>query len=87
MVLLVATNVEDALEWAISRRLSIRDKQYQQLFGYHSPMGTFESKIRIAQALSIFGEEIAQNLYLIKAIRNAFATQEFRCPLKAHPRL
>lgn len=73
MALLVATNVEEALEWAISRRLFVSDEQYTQLFGYDSPMGTFESKIRIAHALSIFGDETAKNLYLVKTIRNAFA--------------
>jgi hypothetical protein len=72
--ILAATNIENALGFALERRLHVHSGQYERLFGWESsPLGTFENKIRIAYALDVFGEETKQNLYLIKAIRNAFA--------------
>lgn len=57
MAILIATGVEDALESAISLRLSVNEASYDLLFGRGSPMGTFESKIRIAYTLEMFREE------------------------------
>jgi hypothetical protein len=72
--ILLATNLENALEYAIRQLLRVGDGQYDLLFGLDScPMGTFENKIRMAYALEIFGQETKANLNTIKAVRNAFA--------------
>jgi len=68
--ILLATNVENALEIALSRRFKQNPKQ---LFGVNDPLGTFESKIRIAYALEIFRKNTRNNIHTIQKIRNAFA--------------
>jgi hypothetical protein len=73
MGILMVTGVEDALQKAIESRLHVERDQRDLLFGYDSPVGTFDYKIRIGHALEIFGAETKQNLELLKAIRNAFA--------------
>jgi hypothetical protein len=71
--ILTATNTENSLRHALSRRLAVGRESYPQLFGMHGPMGTFDLKIRMARALKIFGSETNDNLDLIRKIRNAFA--------------
>src|SRR5712692_31282 len=71
--ILAATNVEIALRYALSRRLTLQKDQHECMFGLDSPLGTFDHKIRIAHALEVFGQQTKKNLDLVRAIRNAFA--------------
>jgi hypothetical protein len=71
--ILAAINTENALRYAISRRLAVTREEYDNLFGRNGPMGTFDLKIRMAQAMNIFGRETKDNLLLVRTIRNAFA--------------
>ena len=71
--ILAATNVENALQYALRRRLVVKEAQYESLFGLNSPLGTFDNKIRVAFAVKIFGEQTERNLELIRVIRNTFA--------------
>jgi hypothetical protein len=71
--ILMATNLENALQSAIVSHLQLRSSQRRELFKFDSPMGTFENKIRIAAALKIIGPITRKNIEVIKAIRNAFA--------------
>lgn len=71
--ILAATAVENALQFAITNRLLIHEGQDNHLFGFNSPMGSFENKIRIGYALRIFWHKTKRNLDAIKAVRNAFA--------------
>jgi DNA-binding MltR family transcriptional regulator len=48
-------------------------KDTEALFGPDRPLGTFSSRIRIAQALGIFGPKTAHDLNIMREIRNAFA--------------
>jgi len=70
--ILIATNLENALESAIIRQLQLGSKR-RDLFGLNSPGGTFDFKIRIGHALRIFGDETRGNLDMIRSIRNTFA--------------
>jgi hypothetical protein len=69
--ILLATEVENRLQVTIERRLTISDSR--SLFGFDSPVGTFDAKMRMAHALDIIGPVTYGNLYCIKQIRNAFA--------------
>lgn len=71
--ILVVTNVENKLLNAIKHRLKVTDKYYEKIFGFNGPLGTFDNKIRMGYALEIFGDEMLENLNVIKSIRNAFA--------------
>jgi hypothetical protein len=70
--ILIATNLENALELAITRQMMLGRKP-KNLFGFNSPFGPFLFKIRVGHALRIFGDETFNNLDMIRAIRNTFA--------------
>jgi DNA-binding MltR family transcriptional regulator len=69
--ILLVINVELILDGAI-RDYLVRSRS-SRLFGFESPLGTLNNKIRIAYALDIFGDETFQNLEIMRAVRNAFA--------------
>jgi hypothetical protein len=71
--ILACTFLENALEIAISRRLSGSGKIFDRLFLNEGPLGTFDAKILIADALDIYGTLTRQNIITIKHVRNAFA--------------
>jgi hypothetical protein len=70
--ILIATTLERVLEYAIARHLKLEGPS-KDLFGFNSPIGTFNFKIRIGNALGIFGDEMRRDLDMIRSIRNAFA--------------
>jgi hypothetical protein len=70
--ILIATNLETALELALISKLQLGHKD-RELFGNNSPLGTFDFKIRIGFILRIFGKETRDNLEVVRWIRNAFA--------------
>jgi hypothetical protein len=70
--ILIATNLENALETAIVRHLRLR-RRSKKLFGFNAPFGTFDFKIRVGHAFGLFKDETEANLHTIRAIRNAFA--------------
>jgi hypothetical protein len=53
--------------------LALAKDKNEELFGMNGPMGTFDLKVKMANALKIFGPETDANLNLIRVIRNAFA--------------
>jgi hypothetical protein len=61
MAILMATGVEDALQAAIASHMRV-DEDDTRLFGYDSPMGTFDTKIRLGVALGIIGPMTKQDL-------------------------
>jgi hypothetical protein len=69
--ILLAANVENALDSVLLRVLD--DSKQDDLFSFHGPLGTFSSKILMAQALELIGPETFSNLTYIRHIRNAFA--------------
>jgi len=72
--ILLATNVENALQHAILCMLRKREGQERALFGRtSSPLGLFAAKIEMAYAMDIFGDQMKNNLNLIRTIRNTFA--------------
>ena len=71
--ILMAAIVENALQIAIERRLSIGEGEYDLLFGNDGSISTFSDKIRIGSALAIYGEKTKGTLNLLRHLRNAFA--------------
>jgi len=71
--ILLGTYVENALKQTISRYLNLSERHRKELFGFECPLGSFSHKIRVAHALTIFGDEMRGNLDIIRTIRNAFA--------------
>lgn len=68
-----AANVENALEIAISRKITIHKGERRSLFRSDGPLGSFSNKITMGYALEIFGEITKQNLDVIRHVRNVFA--------------
>jgi hypothetical protein len=71
--ILLATHLEAVLQLAIVARLRIRPNNLADVFGYDRPMGTFATKIRIANAIGLISDATRSNLDIIRQIRNAFA--------------
>jgi hypothetical protein len=74
--ILLATNVENALQKSIRRWLKLEPERRSELFAFNGPSGTFGNRIILAHALGIFGAQTRQNLDIIRTIRNAFAHAE-----------
>ena len=75
MSLLYAALAENAVEWAIYRRLpglgeAIRKNTFMN---ENAPLATFSRKIAMGRAMGIYGEETEVLLKSIKNIRNKFA--------------
>jgi len=72
--LVAAAFLDIYLEFLIKLSLvPLRDEETMGLFGPDRPLGTFSSRIKIAQALGIFGRKTAHDLNIMREIRNAFA--------------
>jgi hypothetical protein len=67
--------LEAVLEVAIGLNLSVlREKQFNEIFrDQHAPLNTLSARIIFSQSLGIVGEEMGNQLALIRSIRNAFA--------------
>jgi hypothetical protein len=71
--ILMATNVELALNSAIFRVLSWDEETRGQLTSAEGPISTFAQKVHLGRALRIYGPDTHHNLDYIRLIRNAFA--------------
>jgi hypothetical protein len=66
--------VEDALEYAIQRRLVIlTPKELGSMFEYPGPLSSFGAKIQLGYAIGLYGVIVRKDLDIIRRIRNAFA--------------
>lgn len=74
MMLLIATQLEDALAHYISRKLPGMTKEEQEGFlGPEGPAGAFGVKIKLALGMGILNRRAYEALELIRHIRNAGA--------------
>jgi hypothetical protein len=71
--ILLATNVENALQGAITQILDIKKGQWSNIFGLNAPLGSFANMVTMAYAMRVFGDETKSNLDIIRRVRNAFA--------------
>jgi hypothetical protein len=71
--LLLAANLENALDEAIMSLLAQLAKERQRLFEQDGVLATFSKKIDAASMLRITGPTTNRNLTIIRHIRNAFA--------------
>jgi hypothetical protein len=70
--IIISTNLENVLQAALENRLQVGPKR-PDLFRFSGPLGTFDNKIKMGEALKIFGSQTKKSLMMIKDIRNAFA--------------
>lgn len=76
IALIGASVVGKALEVAIrSRFIDLTKEEYNRLFTYENngPLADLSARIKIAQALGVFGSQTKRDLEHIRTIRNAFA--------------
>lgn len=74
LIIIAASLVEDALVQTIEDRLApLNRKERDALFDFNGPMGTFSSRIKVAQALSIISRETRKHIEMIREMRNACA--------------
>ncbi len=71
--ILMATNVELALDSAIFRVLESDKETRGHLTSSEGPMATLAQKIHLGRALRVYGPDTQHNLDYIRLIRNAFA--------------
>lgn len=73
-IILAATLIDDALIEALSKLLSgINSDEADRLFGYRGPLGTFSSRIILAQGLGIYSRRVRKQIEIIKEMRNIAA--------------
>lgn len=79
VAIISAAMVEDRLQWLIEAKFiaGLSSTRRERLFGGFGPLATFSSKIEIAYALGVIGEQVHGQLRQIGRIRNKFA-HEFR---------
>jgi hypothetical protein len=71
--ILMATNLENALEYAIEKKLQLSEEQREEMFSFDAPVGTFSRKIIIGSAVKLIGSQARMNLNIVRLIRNTFA--------------
>jgi Mannitol repressor len=65
--------VEDALEYAIQRRLvRLGKERLAFLFEYPGPLSSFSAKIQVGFAIGLYGPVVRHDLDVIRQIRNGF---------------
>lgn len=74
MAIITAVQIDDALETALLRKMTILEDEVDEVFvGDSGPLSTFSAKIKMAYALGIIGRDTRRDLVIVKNIRNAFA--------------
>lgn len=72
--ILGAAFVEYYLEAAIRRRMPRNDDVvWKELIGEKGPLGTLSMKILLGHALRIYGDDLRDNLDIMRTVRNVFA--------------
>lgn len=73
-IILSASSIELTLERQIKRQMPhLNSEERSYLFDFNGPVGTFSSKIRIANAIGIIGRQIYRKIDLVREMRNACA--------------
>ena len=73
-IILLSSFVENSLTEAIIERLpGYSDEIDNDIFGSNAPLSAFSSKIRIGQAMGIFGSKTRACLDVLRELRNACA--------------
>ena len=75
--ILASTMVENTLSFAIKTRLLVHEGQENKLFGFDSPIGTFESKIRIGYALRIYWHKDEKKFRLHQSDKKCIRSRKY----------
>ena len=84
-IILVATNIEDVLEFEISKRLPglLSDATARKkIFEHDGLIATFSKKTEMAYALGIIDKDYRKKIDLVREIRNACAHARFPLSMK-----
>lgn len=74
VIILNGSTMELLLEREIKRRMThLNGEELTYLFGFNGPVGTFSSKIRMANALGLISRQIYRKMDLVREMRNACA--------------
>lgn len=71
--ILVATAVENSLQFAISQYMKLSMNGARELFGERAPLSDFFAKILLDHRLGMYEHQTRRNLDTIRHVRNAFA--------------
>jgi hypothetical protein len=72
LILMCAGFVDTGLKVAIWMKLDNKDAAWK-LFEDHGPLHQLNAKIRMGEAMGLYGAETRRNLEIIQTVRNAFA--------------
>jgi hypothetical protein len=74
-IILISAMLDDALSFRIAKHVicPIDDEQYDYIFRFEGPLGTFSAKMEIACLFGIIEDEVYQGLDIIREMRNACA--------------
>lgn len=74
VIILSGSAIEEVLEREIKKLMpQLNSDERAYLFDYNGPIGTFSSKIRMANALGIISRQIYRKIDLIREMRNSCA--------------
>ncbi len=73
-IILAATLVDDALQEALKRHLTgLNSDEKTRIFDYNGPLGSFSSRIIMAQGLGFFTRTTRKQIDIIREMRNVAA--------------
>lgn len=73
-IILCAAGVEDFLTAELENHMTnLNTEERQRIFDFQGPLGTFSSKIRIAQGIGLIDRQLRKDIELVKSMRNAAA--------------
>jgi hypothetical protein len=72
--IVAAAVIEDALEFAIKRRLVVlSNTRAEELFGRMRPLSSLSAKIELGFALGLYDDNLRKPLNMLRGVRNEFA--------------
>jgi hypothetical protein len=84
-IILVSTILEDALVYRIMTSLTFKpdEKESDYIFRFDGPLGSFSSRIEIAYIFGLIDKSVAEQLHLIREMRNACAHSKYKLSFAA----
>jgi hypothetical protein len=84
IIMLTSTILEDVLAYRLSQAFchDVRDEDIDFVFRFEGPLGTFSARIEIGYLFGLIEKPIAEQLDLIREIRNACAHSKFTLSFK-----
>src|SRR5260370_39822834 len=71
--ILLGTHLEGVLQFALINPLKISPKRWKDVFGYDTPMCTFDRKVRAAHAIGMISDATRLTVGVISSVTYAFS--------------